>query len=518
MIENPGLPARLFRGDLSVIFYLSVGRLLLHLIVNVCCAYGYFRDELYYLACSDHPALGYVDQPALSVLILKLYTLIAGKSLFAIRLIPALAGAATVFLIGLMTREMGGRKFAQFLACLCSFSFITLAMNSYYSMNSIDILLWAATAFVLLKIIKTEKQTMWITLGIFLGLGLANKINVLFLGVGLFVGLVLSPQRKWFATKWPYLAGIIAFLLFAPYVIWNAANDWPHLEFIHNASSKKYGGLTPTRFIVEQFLLNNPTAALVWFAGIVGLLGMDILKRYRLLIFLFAGPLVIFLINGTSKAEYLSPAYCVLWASGAVVWEHLTTAVKIGSTLRIGISVIILVPLLILLPMVLPVLPVQDFIAYSKSLGIQPDSNEGKKLSELPQFYADMFGWHEKVDAVARAYQLLTPEDKRDCVIYSDNYGRCGAIDLFGKALGLPPVIGNHNNYWTWGPGNASGRVVIVLGSNQEQLQQNFESVEPVTVSRCVYCMPYENNVPVFICRNIRTPLKEIWPRIKSFI
>jgi len=518
MIENQRLYTRLFRGDLSVIFYLSVIRLLLHLIVNACCAYGYFRDELYYLACSDHPAAGYVDQPALSILLLKLYTLIAGKSLFAIRLIPAVAGAATVFIIGLMTREMGGRKFAQFLACLCSFSFITLAMNSYYSMNSIDILLWAAAAFILLKIIKTERPTLWVTLGILLGLGLANKINVLFLGVGLFAGLLLTPQRKWLITKWPYLAGIIAFLLFAPYVIWNATNEWPHLEFIHNASTKKYAGLTPIRFVIEQFLLNNPVAALVWIAGIVGLLGMDILKRYRFLIFLFIAPFIIFLVNRTSKAEYLSPAYCVLWASGAVVWEHLTAALRIGPTVRVGICVIIIVPLVILLPMVLPVLPVEDFIAYSKSLGIEPDSNEGKKLSELPQFYADMFGWKDKANAVARTYQSLTPEDKRDCVIFSDNYGRCGAIDLFGKDLGLPPVIGNHNNYWMWGARNANGRVVIVLGSSREELQQTFESVEQSTVSSCAYCMPYENNVPVFICRNIRTPLKEIWPRIKSFI
>lgn len=518
MHQNTSLSTRLFRGDLAVIFYLSLTRLLLHIFVNVCCAYGYFRDELYYLACSDHLAFGYVDQPALSIFILKLHTLIAGKSLVAIRIIPAVAGGATVFVTGLITREMGGRKFAQFLACLCSFSFITLAMDGYYSMNSIDIFLWALTVYILLKIIKTERAALWIALGIVLGLGLANKINVLFLGVGLFAGLALTEQRKWLTSKWPYLAGVIAFILFAPYVVWNAVNDWPHLEFIHNASTKKYAGLTPIRFIADQFLLNNPVASLVWIAGIIGLLSMNILKPYRILIFLFLGPFIIFVINGTSKAEYLSPAYCILWAAGAIVWEHITTAKRMGKTFRVGIIAIIIIPLLILLPMVLPVLPVENFITYSKKLGFAPDSNEGKELSELPQFYADMFGWKEKADAVARAYQTLTPEEKRDCVIYSNNYGRCGAIDLFGKSLGLPPVIGSHNNYWIWGPGNASGRIVIILGGNKDDLQRDFQSVEEVTISTCRYCMPYENNVPVFICRDIRTPLPELWPRTKSFI
>jgi len=518
MLEKSGFPTRLLRGDLSVIFYMSLCRLLLHILVNLCCAYGYFRDELYYLACSDHLAFGYVDQPALSIFILKLNTLVVGKSLVAIRLIPAIAGAATVFTTGLITREMGGQKFAQFLACLCSFSLITLAMNGYYSMNSIDIMLWAATAYLLLKIIKTERPAWWIILGIVLGLGLANKINVLFLGVGLFAGLILTDQRKWLVTKWPYFAGAIAFVLFAPYVIWNAMNHWPHLEFIHNASSKKYAGLTPMRFIIEQFLINNPLASTVWIAGLISLFWMDILKKYRMLAFLFIGPLLIFLVNGTSKAEYLAPAYCVLWSSGAIAWEHLTAGKRNEKIWCIGISTIIIIPLLILMPMVLPVLPVQNFIAYSKTLGIAPDSSEGKELSELPQFYADMFGWQEKTDAVRQAYQTLTPEEKRDCVIYSDNYGRCGAIDLFGKPLGLPHAIGSHNNYWIWGPGNASGRIVIVLGSSKEQLQQNFQSIEEVVVSTCEYCMPYENNVPVFICRNIRTPLPEIWPRIKAFI
>ena len=147
-----------------------------------------------------------------------------------------------------------------------------------------------------------------------------------------------------------------------------------------------------------------------------------------------------------------------------------------------------------------------------------PESNEGKALSDLPQFYADMFGWKEKAEAVAQAYNLLTPEEKSMCAIYSDNYGRCGAIDLFGKELGLPHAIGSHNNYWIWGPGNATGAVLIVLGSSKEQLEEKFESVEQVATSSCIHCMPYENNVPVFICKNLKIPLREAWPKIKKFV
>lgn len=115
-MTQPSVFSRLVRGDLSIIFYMSVARFLLHAFVNFSGGYGLFRDELYYLACADHLAAGYVDQPPLSVYILKLHTTIFGNSLFAVRLVPALTSALTVFLTGLITIRMGGNRFAQFLA------------------------------------------------------------------------------------------------------------------------------------------------------------------------------------------------------------------------------------------------------------------------------------------------------------------------------------------------------------------------------------------------------------------
>ena len=112
---------------------------------------------------------------------------------------------------------------------------------------------------------------------------------------------------------------------------------------------------------------------------------------------------------------------------------------------------------LLLLPLVIPVLPVEKYISYSRELGIKPGSSEKKELSELPQFYADMFGWKEKVRDVAKVYETLSEEDKVKCAVYSNNYGRCGAIDFFGKEFGLPKSIGSHNNYWLWGPRNYTG-------------------------------------------------------------
>lgn len=508
---------RLVNGDLSIPFYFALGKLLLHLITNLFGGYGYFRDELYYLACSNHLAAGYVDHPPFSIYVLKLSTLLFGDSLFAIRIVPALCGAITVFITGLITKELGGKSYAQFLSCLCSFSLITLAMNGYYSMNSLDILCWAIATYLIVRIVATDQPILWIWLGIVLGLGLLNKIGVSFLGVGLLVGLLVTPQRKWLTTLWPYLAAGIALLIFMPYVFWNINNDFAHLEFIHNASAGKYSSLNQARFVTDQILINNPVAIIVWASGLVALVGLKALRPFKILLFLYLVPLAIFLFNGTSKAEYLAPAYVVLWTAGGIALDYITSATRLKTLLRTVLPILIVASGLFALPMVLPILPVETFIAYSNAIEIKPESTENKTLAELPQFYADMFGWEEKTNAVAEVFYGLPKEDQKICSIFSYNYGRCGAIDLFGKQKGLPPSIGLHNNYWIWGPGDATGEVMIILGGSTEDLKTRFETVEKKAIVHSAYCMPYENDVPVFVCRNLKYSINEFWPQLKNY-
>jgi hypothetical protein len=168
-------------------------------------------------------------------------------------------------------------------------------------------------------------------------------------------------------------------------------------------------------------------------------------------------------------------------------------------------------------PIVLPVLPVETYIRYSGFLGIKPFTAEGKQLAELHQFYADMFGWEAKAEAVAKVYSRLSQDEKKKCAIFADNYGRCGAIDFYGKDYGLPPTIGSHNNYWIWGPRDYTGELMIILGGALEDKQRLFKSVEVSEIVTCKYCMPYENNLRVYLCRNLKVPLRELWPRLKNF-
>src|SRR6266699_5204056 len=99
-----------------IVVLLALANFLLHLYFNN--RYGYFRDEFDYMACGDHLAWGYVDQPPLIPFLIKLSRLVLGDSLRSIRIIPALTTSAAVFLTAIIARELGGRRFATVLSAL----------------------------------------------------------------------------------------------------------------------------------------------------------------------------------------------------------------------------------------------------------------------------------------------------------------------------------------------------------------------------------------------------------------
>jgi hypothetical protein len=503
-------------SSLGLVLGLALAKLALHLLTNGFEGYGIFRDELYYLACARHLDLGYVDHPPLSIYLLALNTWLFGESVFALRLLPAVFGSLTVFLVGRLAHELGGGRWAQLAAALSALvSLIFLAMDSVYSMNAFDHLVWAVVVVLLARLLSTGRAGYWPWIGVVVGLGLLNKVGVLWLGAGIAVGLAVTRERRWLRTRWPWMAGLLAVAIFSPYVWWNLTHDMAHLEFIRNATAGKYSGLSPLSFLSEQLLVQNPVTVPVWFCGLVFLFFSPSGRRFRMLGWVYLVPLLILVANGHSKAEYLSPAYVALFAAGGVALER-WSARPAGVWAR-GMITLLLILGLALVPVVLPVLPVTTYLAYAEALGIEPSTSENLELAELPQFYADRFGWQEKAAAVARIYQALPPEDRAVAAIFGHNYGRAGAIDYFGRELGLPYAISTHNSYWVWGPRGYSGEVVIVLGGDGEDLEERFESVELAGRVQCRYCMPYENDLPIYLCRRLKLSLPELWQLSKHY-
>ena len=489
---------------------------LFHLLANTFTPYGYFRDELYYLACSRHLAWGYVDHPPLSVFVLTLTRELLGDSLLAIRLIPALALSGTVVFTGLMVQQMKGTTWAVVLAGLSvMLAPIFLAMGTYYSMNSLDILLWSVAGYVVLRIADAATLRRWVVLGMVMGLALLNKVGFLWFGAGLLAGLLFTPLRQQLRTPGPYVAGGIAFVCFTPFIIWNMQHDWAHLEFMQNAVQHKYGGIRRADFMLGVVLMMNPATVPVWLSGLYYYFGTAHGQRYRILGFIFLMTLLILFINGHSKSEYLAAAFPMLLAGGGVGLERIATR-KQGRWLPVAITGM-LIPTIALVPLAVPLLSPIAYMDYAAALGFSIKNSEGKQTAELPQFYADMFGWEELAVHVSKVYQALPEAERAQATVFTQNYGEAAALEHYRLRYPLPPAISGHNNYWLWSYGSYEPQVMIIVGGEREDHLRAFKQVDSVAVHRAAYVMPYENNLPIFVCRGLRAPPAEIWPGSKHY-
>lgn len=482
--------------------------------------YGYFRDELYYIACSDHLAWGYVDQPPFSIGLLAAVRWIAGDSLHAIRFLAAAAGACVVVLSSLTARRLGGGTFAQTLTALTVVaSPVLLGHGRYFSMNAFDVLFWALALYLAVTIIVTGRERLWILFGLVAGLGLLNKYSIGFLCIGLAAGLLLSPYRKHLQSRWFWIGAALAALIFAPHVIWEIQNGLPSVEFMRNASREKNVHLPVVEFLIGQVKYNNYFTAPVWLLGIYFFFFGQDGKRYRALGWTYLVVLTVMMI-GNAKLYYLSPVYPLLFAGGAVFIER-TVA---WNWVRAAAVCLVLAGAVLAAPLTIPVLPVESFIAYQKSLGLTPKAEERNALGVLPQHYADMFGWEDLTAIIARAYGKLSPEERSRCVVYVRNYGEAGAIDFFGKRYGLPPALCAHNNYWLWGPGTRSGDIAIIVGGSRElkenldDLRVRYREVELVGTTDCRYCVPFENGRMIFMCKGMNTTFQALWAHERFYI
>jgi 4-amino-4-deoxy-L-arabinose transferase-like glycosyltransferase len=505
---------RLVDAGLLIFLAIVVTKFTIHLYASR--NYGYFRDELYYIACGDHLDWGYVDQPPLVALIIKIERWLLGDSLTAIRFCSILAGTGKVLLTGFIARELGGQRSAQILAALAVLvapGF--LAVDSFFSMNPIEALLWTACAFLLIRIVKTGNQRLWLWFGLLAGIGLENKHSMLIWGAGVVAGLLLTPQRRVFLSPWIWAAGLLTWIIFLPNLIWNYQHHFPFLEIQENIRrSGRNVGLTPISFFAQEVLSMNPVTLPIWLAGLWFYFFTKIGRPFRALgwAWVLAAGIILLL---DPRVYYLFPAYPILFAGGSVLCESWFNRFRIkwGAAAYAGVM---LIAGAILSPLAVPVLPVETYIQYSKALHLQPPAIETARLGPLPQIYADQFGWQEMVATVADVYNALPAEIRPKTAIFAQNYGEAGAIDFFGAKYGLPKAISGHQNYFFWGPREYTGESVIVLKDNQPDLEQKFAAVRKVATVYHPYSMPYEH-YDVFYCRNLKRPLQEMWPELKQW-
>ncbi len=503
-------------GGMTLVFLLAGIKLVAHLVNSS--RYGIFRDELYYLACSEHLDWGYVDQPPLIAGIAWVARRLMGESLFGLRLLPALAGAAKVILAGLLARALGGGRWARGMAGLAVLvAPIYLGMDHILTMNAFEPVFWMGGALLAVRWAQTDNDRLWLWFGALMGLGMLNKQTTVLFGFAVAAGLLSTPSRAVFGRRGIWLGGAVAFAIFLPNLVWMARHGFPMLELLSNVrASGRNVSLDPLEFLGQQVLYLLPVSAPLWIAGLLWLLWSKEGRPYRFLGLAFVVLEAALLLAG-GRVYYAAPVFPLLFAAGGVAIERFL-AVRPGlGWIRHASAALLAVAGVAFAPMALPVLSQEAYIRYASTLGIDQPRIETHRMGPLPQIYADMHGWEEMARAVARVYHALPEQERRKAAIIANNYGESGAIDFFGPKLGLPKAIGVHQSYWLWGPGAATGEVLIVLGEgDRAALEAKCSSVEEAARLDHPYAMPYENR-PIYICRGVKGDLREIWHRLKKW-
>jgi hypothetical protein len=507
-------PSRFANGP-ALVLYVAAAKLLLHLVTAS--RYGIFRDEMYYLACSQHLAWGYVDHPPAAVFVAWFARHVFGESPLGLRLLPALAGAALVWLTGKLAREMGGGRFAQFLAALAVLvASIYIVLQHWLTMNAFEPLIWMGCIWLVVKAVNAGDARYWLWFGVLAGVGFETKYSIAFLLLGVLAGVILGPERRFLQSRYLWLGVLACGVIALPNLLWQIRNHLPFLELIHNVRMGQRDVVRgPAAFIADQALIMNPVLFPLWVGGLAWLFLSREGRRYRLLGWTFVVVLSAFIVL-KGKNYYVTPVYPMLFGAGAMGLEQFTRGRRFETWARAVCAGLAIFGGALLLPLSAPVLSPESYIRYQRWLGLEPPKSEHQNNGPLPQYFADEFGWQEMVEQVARVYNSLPADQRARTAIYSNSWGEAVAVDFYGPRYGLPPAISGHNNYWIWGPRNYTGEIMIILRSDGSGDRKYFQSVEAAGRVEHTYARRDEY-FTIWLCRGPKFRLNEAWPRVKHY-
>ena len=468
--------------------------------------YGRHGDEYYFIDCGKHFAFGYVDHAPMVPWFAGVSTALFGDSLVMLRLPSILAGAAIMWLTILLARRFGANVFGQALAgiaLLLAPAF--LRMHGMLDIVAFEPLFWTVAMLLVVGIIDGASPKRWLLVGVVAGLGLMNKHTMLLWGLGMGVGMLATPLRAQLRTPWPWLGGAVALLIFSPNVAWQAANDWPTIEFVRVMGETVLADIPRHLFLAGQLLYFGIFAVLIWLAGVAYFFA-DAGKRYRALGILFVTVLIVLTIT-RAKPYYSGPAFPLVFAAGGAVlgrWFESRRALRWAYTAALCGSGVLLALI------TLPLLPLSTVDATAEKLfgWVVPPM-------ALTHDMHDEFGWPEQVEAVAEVFATLSADERETATIFTHKYDQASAVNLHGEAYGLPRASSGHMTHYLWGPDEARAGPVVLVGASAKELATICDA--PEEVARFVHPVALETDVPIHVCRE-HAALRTVWPELKRYV
>jgi len=452
--------------------------------------YGWDRDELYFLQAAKHPALGYVDFPPVTAWVGWAVHEVFGDSLVALRSTGLVAACATIVLVALMVRELGGGRAAQLGAALgWALTPFVLGSGSIFHPTWFDALAWVAFLALAVHVVGRPAPRLWWTLGVVAGLGFQAKYTIVFLLAAFVLGLLLTHERHVFLTREPWIAFGLCLLLAAPNLYWQFQHGWPSLHFASSQNTKTAADTPPAAYVAEQILFLGAMVAVVAI-GVVWLW-----RRERLRVFAIvpvAVTLIVLLERG--RGYYPLPADSLPLAAGAVALEAWRPAAHRRRALLVALAALQLAAAVVIGQIVLPFRSTRSMV----ESGIWKNS-----------YYKDEIGWPELVSATARAWRSLTPEERRDGVVLAGNYGEAGALALYGPEFGLPPPLSGHLSWQYWRPAGLPQGFALTVGfGNLQSICSSHRAL--ATIDNRWHLDNEERGRTIDACV-LRKPLDALW-------
>lgn len=459
--------------------------------------YGYHRDELYFLAAGHHLAWGYPDQPPVVPFLARL--LAPAHSVAVLRAPSALAAGAIVVLGGLTARELGAARRAQILtAATLAVGGVFVGGGHLLSTATFSFLAWAVVVWLVLRVLRTGDDRLWLVVGVVVAVGLMDSDLVAFLMAAIVAGAVLSGGGRILRSPFLWLGGAIALAGWAPYLLWQAGHGWPELTVSRSIAAGHSGSSTPRWLVMpEQLVLLSPWLAPVWVIGLARLFRDPALRWARAIGVAYVLLAVLFVASG-GKGYYLAGMFPVLVAAGAeptVRWMREGRAAARHGAVIGGLVLTAAGSVLV----TLPVVPVADLHNTSAPFDVRETA-----------------GWPTFVAEIAAAYRQVPTPIGGTVAILGSNYGESGAVDRYGGRYGLPHAYGVHMGYWYWGPPPPNATSVLAVGFDREQLTRFCR--DPVLLARLDNHLALNNaeqRAPVWSCTALRAPWTVLWPELK---
>jgi hypothetical protein len=502
-VAAASVPRSCWRSDVAVLLYLAVATVIVHVLAGG--RYGFHRDELATLDDARHLAWGYVAYPPLTPFFSRLSLLLFGTSLVGFRFFASVACAVSIFMTGLMARELSGQRSAQLIAAAAAIPF-NLGAGSLMQYVSFDYAWWVLTTYFFVRLCKSGNPRWWVAMGSAIGLGMLTKYSMLFCVAGIATGALLTNIRLQLRNKWLWLGAACSVLIFLPNLIWQMQNGFVSLDFLRHIHERDVRIGRTRDFLPDQLSLNLFAFPLVM-TGLYFYLISRNGRGFRAIGWIYIVPFLLFFI-GRGRGYYLAPAYPALYAGGGVWVEQYLNRWRRGwsRTALAFVWTALAANIAIAAAVVLPLAPIN-----SKWWNVAVKLND-----DLPE----EIGWPELVETVARIRDSLPASDRSRLAIMAGNYGEAGAINLYGGPYGLPRAISGVNSFWARGYGDPPPETLIVFGLSREFLEGHFASCEVVARSKNSYGVANEETTQhsdIFVCRHLRENWPEFWKKFRHY-